>query len=299
MPAHASAQTKATRARVHYQNGLQAMEKKQYDTAIVHFTRALELRPRPAIYFALGLAHERSGAIPIARGFYERVLEYGKKRRGRLRKDVLLRTKDAIQRLDTLATEASTTPTPQPKTSTIQVHTAVPNSVVYDGSALLGPADGSAITLPTGPHTLIVRAPGYETATIRVLVKAKQPLSLQVALTAVTPESPPLNRYQIAGISTATIGGAALITGIILSVQVAGTRDDLKLARATGRLDPGSEREVTAWLERTEAASWSMYAIAGAGAISSLTVFLLDDDTISATVTPVPQGGLFALSGRW
>jgi hypothetical protein len=276
------------------------MAEKKYDTAIVHFTRALELRPRPAIYFALGLAHERSGSPEIARGFYERVLEYKGKRRPRLRKDVLQRTEEALKRLDAAVTSSpSENTTPEPSTGSVQVHSAAADASVYENGRLLGPADGTRLQMLEGPHTLVVRAPAHETATIRVVVQAKQPLTLQVSLTKAEPVSTPLTTYEIAGISTAAVAGAALITGVILTVQVENTRDDLVAARATGRLDSGSEQAVNDWLKRTEAASWSMYAIAGAGAITSLTLFLIKDDSVAVSPSLVPHGGLISLSGRW
>ena len=297
----AHAQSRSARAMKRYKAGLKAMKAEQYDKAILYFTEALELRPGAAVYYAIGLAHERKGQPEIARGFYKRVLELAQKKPRRVRKDVLKRTTEALARLDAekaAAEKAAADRAAAEARGDLVVTSDVPDAVVLLGPRILGPADGQTrLSLPAGPHRLVVRAPGRPDARLDVVVRGGARMDVSVSL---APRSAGgLSTYDIAGISVAAVAGAALITGVVLTVQVSETRSDLELADATGRVTPDSRQAVADWADRAESASWAMYAIAGAGTAAALTLLLIDDAPVSAGANLTRDGGLLTVSGRW
>ena len=313
---NAIAQSRSSRAKRQYSLGLTAMKAENYGQAIVHFSAVLKLRPQPEAFYALGLAHERNGDLEQARTKYQQVIRLARKGSQKVRKDVLSRSKKALVRVEqTIGAKARSEKTQRPNTppppsnvrapaprsldGTISVQTNADYGEVYLDGVRLGPADGQTyLTLKPGPHELTVRAPGYYDRTVRVVAKAGRHFLVQAPLRA-HGGSAGLSTYGITGITVASVGGAALITAIILTTQANSTENDLKFARSTGRLDPASDRAVNDWITQVRGSSYALYAIAGAGAITATTLLLLDEPDVAFNVTPLQNGTLLTLGGRW
>ncbi|MFT7625477.1 MAG: hypothetical protein ACI9WU_004668 [Myxococcota bacterium] len=283
----ADAQSRAKRATAHYHNGLAAMKEARHDDAIAEFTAALELRPAVEIYYALGLANERSGRSIEAKVFYEKVLAFAQKRKRRVRPEVLRRTRGALERL------AAEKPAPARTVTAVVLGTDAPDAKAWLGDQLLGPADGStALSVPPGELQLRVTASGRTAQFLHVTIRPGETRTLHVTYPA-EPVAAGLTPLRIGGISAASVAGVALIAGIALTVSAAGTRDDLVRAAAGGGVvQADSKADVEAWADRVDTASYAMFALAGAGAITALTLFLLPDTdgAVSAQILPSPQG---------
>jgi hypothetical protein len=293
-PQPAEAQSRSGRALRHYNEGLAALKLEAWDAAIVNFTAALKLRPDATIYYALGLAHERKGLRGLARGFYNKVLTF-KRGRGRASKEALARAGEALKRLDgadTLAERQAETQRLAARRASLVVKASVVRAQVHRGSTVLGPADGDTpLSLEPGSHQLVVRAPGYEDQLLRVGVRPGQILKLLVVMTPLEPTG--LSAYDIAGISVASVAAASLATAVVLTVQANDTRDSLESAEANGGVEPESRVAVSDWIDRAEAASYGLYAIAGVGAVTALTLLLLpEDDDVSIDVVVAPNRAL-------
>ncbi|MFT5432062.1 MAG: tetratricopeptide (TPR) repeat protein [Myxococcota bacterium] len=294
-PQLAEAQSRSRRALQHYNEGLAAMKLEAWDAAIVDFTAALKLRPDATIYYALGLAHERKGQNVLARGFYDKVLAF-KRGRGRASKEALTRARDALNRLneaDALAERQAERKAEAQRLAarraSLVVNANLVHAQVHRGSTVLGPADGDTpLRLEPGPHELVVRAPGHVDHPLRVALRPAQILKLLVVMTPLEP--PGLSAYDIAGISVASLAAASLATAAVLTVQANDTRNSLAFAEANGSVEPESRAAVRDWIDRTEAASYGLYAIAGVGAVTALTLLLLpEDDDVSLGLVLAPH----------
>lgn len=173
-----------------YLRGTEALNARQYETAVQVLEGSYRLRPSSATLYPLALAHRELGHTRLAIEHFERYLveetSFPPGRESAVR--------DAIRELR--ARLATVTLTVTPNTYRLAVDDR--DTPVVDGAATLDPGD----------HTLTVSAAGYVTWRDRVHVDAGQRIERAVTLTredptaAMEPSTEPSSRPRARGVAT-------------------------------------------------------------------------------------------------
>ncbi len=177
-----------------------------------------------------------------------------------------------------------------------------PNARLAVDGVDVGKLDGRPIPVPAGKHRLHISAPGADAATFSVALAPGQTRELKALLNETPEPGPSRKTFHTWGAISASVGAAALITGITLSITAADKQGKLSEARRLGDITPESKTAVAGYITRLERASYGMYALAGTGAIAATTLFLLAPDrdpSVSPAFAATPGGGLFGVQGTF
>ncbi len=329
LPCPARAQTDvpspADAARSLFDEGRKLMKAGEHAAACGKFSASLRLVDHVSARFQLASCHEAVGRTASAwRGLLavaEQTEGLGQTDRAKLARERAARLKPQLVslRIELLAD------TPSLRLS-------------LDGEAFARDRVGVSEPIDPGDHTVHVEAPGYQG--FRRTVSAREPGSVVtvrvpplVALAASSSKPPPsepaaapapppapgadtTTEPAAAGLSgriaALSLGGVALIGGVVGAIFVAQSLDKKSEARADGRCDDDNRCDPVGLplMEDAEGAAHvatGAFVVAGAAAAAGLTVWLLsapgDDaastDSATLRITPTLGGAALMMGGSW
>lgn len=241
----ALAQDKQARALAFYKDGRAAMQLKDYDKAIDAFTAALALDPNPVLVFNVARAYEAKGQPAVAIGFYRqyKAMEISPTDKA-----------DAQTRIEALELAMAKKQEPEPEPP--------PPAPVAEPAPMPVSAPEPAPSPAPAPEVIPEPAPEVEDPT-----------------PPVTQEEKGLSGMTIAGITTTTVGGLAIVGGLTAFSLCAGG------VTCTFREDAGDSDSV----------SWTLYGIGGAAVVTGIILLVLPDDDQPEDVSL--RGGVVPLAG--
>lgn len=144
-----SDEAKAAQAKDLFAAGQKLYKAGKVADAVVKFEEALELKEHPSIYFNLGTCHEKLGNTAQALRSYRDYLRLSPSANDKAQ------VADAIANLERKLKETGV--------QQLLVFTEPPTARIEVDGKVLSSSSPASIELPAGPHTLTVRAIGYQT----------------------------------------------------------------------------------------------------------------------------------------
>jgi tetratricopeptide (TPR) repeat protein len=272
-------------ARGHIARGESLFRGANYAGALVEFERAYVLLDgHPVRYqtlYNIGLCHERLLEYTAAIDYYERYLRDGGSE-----------ASDAAAVRAALATLEGLLGTIALSIRAEENRTDVPFEVWLDAAKVAG--DFRTLRVPSGRHTLEVRAPGYEPALREVTLSAREHVALDIELEPLHRGLPRAVFWSTAGVTLAF--GA---TTAVLGARALSLRGELRHENPLLRTSDDRER-----LHKRALATDIGMATTGVFALATTLLYFLTDWGPESEPAPhsmrvVPQGTGLALSGTF
>ncbi len=283
-PRHAFADDEATeQARRHYQEAQKQFDLGMWDTAIVEFTKAYELRPDPNFLYNMAQAYRRGGNLRRAIDLYKNYLI--KVPKSPQRAEVEERIKNLQKQLDDEEREAKRT-TPLAPTLTAEPAKDLGDSLAPSPEAARTPAKE---TVPTSADAKTAAPePAPSVPPEDVAPAAATP----VAPTTAAPEETAVKTLpaqgsgsrpmRIAGIVTGAAGLAGIAGGIIFSVRTKSLSDSVSTAAQFNSADARAGKQAATL-------QWVCYGAGGAAVLGGALLYWRGRARQPAAVSLVPM----------
>jgi hypothetical protein len=169
-------------ARMHFQNGVEAVSRGDLEVAVDHFDAAYALSPEPVVLYNLGLTHSALGhPVEAVKAFEQYLASRPPPAPGARTEEVLALVRTNRRRIGMLALDV------EPPTAAIEV-----DGVGVELSA-------GKVRLVAGPHAVVARVPGRAPGVLNVTVAPETETSARIVL---PPAAPPPGLSQRAGRDT-------------------------------------------------------------------------------------------------
>jgi tetratricopeptide (TPR) repeat protein len=262
-PARADEQSKST-ARAAYERGVTQYNLGHFNAAIPEFEKAYELEPVPVLLYNIAQAHRQLGNNERAIFFYRRYVESAPKAGNRA--DVERRIHELEEVLRKQG-EAKSKP---------------PTQVEPIAGDLGGGHPG--VTLPPASASATTATPSSQATTA--------PATAPAATAVTTTEQPPADsagkgsHLRLAGVATAAVGGACLVTGVIFGAMASSKSDSVASAMQFNPSDDSAGG-------RAATLQWVFYGIGAAAVGTGAVLYYLGwrADAADSRVALLPTWG--------
>lgn len=330
-PARAQTDTQRAAARSAAQEGDKAFKEQRYEDAAMYFARAESIMHAPTLLLFLARSQAKLGQYVKARESYFKIM------RERLAPDA----PNAFVAAKKSAVEEAPEVEKQIATLTIQVPDVPIDSLKLnvDQEQVASAIVGVPYPIDPGPHSIVARADGYESAETRVILAAGQTseATLTLAPIAVVPKAPTAGAQKNTEPRTATdasvdgdgdvdagsssgmliggyvglgVGVIGVSLGAVFAIQRANAQTDADAfwsecleKSQSGCEDPVLEQK-TEDLDAEVAAkgtqAWVAFGVGAAGLATGITLLVLSrSDTRTAQVRPYVSKNGFGVTGRF
>jgi hypothetical protein len=185
----------------------------------------------------------------------------------------------------------------RPRLGRVRLDAALQGAQLSVDGRAAGRASDAPLSLPAGPHRIVVHLPGFERETRDVTVPPEGEVRLALSLRAVRPHSPLRRAFAWA---TAGLAGAAAITAVLVGRSAQANEQEIREVRE-GRKEIDADRYALVKSAAERNASWAnvFWGLGGAAAVTSLVLFLTERRDAPRAVHVVPTGAGAAVAVRW